>query len=136
MVGGILRDMQLIKKSVFEGIESTKECLFMMAFMLDNIQVRKDILNEDKYDYLFSVELVNELVKQGRTFRDAYREVGEQIRDDKYIPDKHLDHTHEGSMGNLMNEKIEVLMKSHLDYFESRFAHINNAIRKLIDNNK
>jgi argininosuccinate lyase len=132
---GYHRDMQLMKKSLFEGIESIKECLFMTAFMLDNIQVRRDILNENKYDYLFSVELVNKLVKQGKTFRDAYREVGKQIRDNKYSPERHLDHTHEGSIGNLMNEKIELSMKSHLDYFETKFALLDNAIKKLIQNN-
>jgi argininosuccinate lyase len=132
---GYHRDMQLMKKSLFEGIESTKECLFMTAFMLDNIRVRENILDDEKYDYLFSVELVNKLVKQGKTFRDAYREVGEKIKTDKYIPERHLDHTHEGSMGNLMNEKIEALMESHLDYFKSKFTHLNNAIEKLIENN-
>jgi len=132
---GYHRDSQLLKERLFNGIESMKECLSMTAFMLDKIRVNEKILEDDKYSYLFSVERVNELVMQGKTFRDAYREVGEKIRKGEFIPDKRLPHTHEGSMGNLMNERIEEQMESHLNYFKSKYAHINRSIKNLLEDN-
>jgi argininosuccinate lyase len=132
---GYHRDMQLLKESLFSGIESLKDCLFMTRFMLDKIEVRENILEDEKYDYLFSVELVNELVRKGKPFRDAYNEVGEKIRDGSYIPDRKIDHSHEGSMGNLMNDRIEERMESYLNFFKKKFVHQNSSIKNLIENN-
>jgi argininosuccinate lyase len=129
---GYHRDLQLLKESLFDGIESMKECLYMTHFMLGKIEVRKDILEDEMYDYIFSVELVNDLVRKGRSFRDAYREVGEKIMDGSYEPKKELDHTHEGSMGNLMNHEIEKGMHHQLDFFRLKYEYIENALKKLI----
>ena len=129
---GYHRDMQLLKESLFEGIESMKECLFMTHFMLGKIEVRQNILDDEKYDYIFSVELVNELVRAGKSFRDAYREVGKRIAEGDYVPQKELDHTHAGSLGNLKNDEIESLMNQHLNFFKLKYAHIGSVMKNLI----
>ena len=129
---GYHRDLQLLKESLFDGIESMKECLFMTRFMLDKIEVRQNILDDEKYDYIFSVELVNELVQKGITFRDAYREVGKRIAEGNYVPQKELDHTHAGSLGNLKNDEIEALMDQHLNFFKLKYARIESAMKNLI----
>ena len=90
-----------------------------MILMLSNIQVHEDILHDKKYQYLFSVEAVNELVKQGVPFRDAYKQIGNQIEkgEFKFDSSQPLHHTHEGSIGNLMNEKIREMMDAVLNKF-------------------
>ncbi len=107
LTSGYHRDFQLLKGSLMEAVDQVKENLHIFDFMLQNIQVNKDIL-EDKeiYKYLYSVESVNKLVKEGVSFREAYKIVGEQIMGGKYHPEKALRHTHEGSIGNLCNDKI------------------------------
>jgi argininosuccinate lyase len=132
---GYHRDMQLLKENLFEGIESIKECLYMTGFMLEKIEVNKSILEDERYQYMFSVELVNELVSQGKSFRDAYREVGNMIEKGKYKPNKRLHHTHEGSLGNLMNDKIEEMMQEHIKYFRLKYAYIDSSIKNLVANN-
>lgn len=129
---GYHRDLQLLKESLFDGIESMKECLFMARFMLDKIEVRQNILDDEKYDYIFSVELVNELVQKGKSFRDAYREVGKRIAEGNYVPQKELDHTHAGSLGNLKNDEIEALMDQHLNFFKLKYARIESTMKNLI----
>ena len=105
---GYHRDMQLTKEILFPAIEELRSCIEMMKLMLSNISVNPDILNDPKYQYLFSVEKVNELVNQGIPFRDAYKQVGESIEAGNFKFDigKGLHHTHEGSIGNLCNEEI------------------------------
>jgi len=105
---GYHRDMQLTKEILFPAIEELKSCISMMHLMLSNIHIRENILEDPKYQYLFSVEKVNELVNQGIPFRDAYKQVGESIEAGNFHFDTKagLHHTHEGSIGNLCNEEI------------------------------
>jgi argininosuccinate lyase len=106
---GYHRDLQLTKEILFPAIEELKACLQLMGVMLSQIQVKEDLLSDEKYKYLFSVEAVNELVNKGVPFRQAYQEVGNQIEKDAFHFDykKGLTHTHEGSIGNLCNEAIQ-----------------------------
>ena len=110
---GYHRDLQLTKEILFPAISEIKSCFQLAVLMLANIEVKDDILKDEKYRYLFSVEAVNELVNQGLPFRDAYREVGNQIEKGNFHYDlsKGLKHTHEGSIGNLSNDGIRKLMR-------------------------
>jgi argininosuccinate lyase len=103
---GYHRDLQLTKECLFPAMMSLKDCIDMASFMLTHIEVKKDILTDEKYKYLFTVEAVNELALQGMPFRDAYKKVGQDVANDKFIPNNNLQHTHEGSMGNLCNKQI------------------------------
>ena len=109
---GYHRDMQLTKEILFPAIEELRSCLQMMILMIGALEVRKDILTDEKYKYLFSVEAVNALVNEGMPFREAYRKVGEDIEKGvfRYDPSQPLQHTHEGSIGNLCNEQIAAEM--------------------------
>jgi argininosuccinate lyase len=116
---GYHRDLQLTKEILFPAIEDGKACLQMMRLMLTNIQVKDGILEDEKYKYLFSVEAVNELVNKGVSFRDAYRQVGNDIDKGAFHFDhrQQLHHTHIGSIGNLANDKIMVEMEKVLSKF-------------------
>jgi argininosuccinate lyase len=104
---GYHRDMQLTKEILFPAIEDLKACLQMTRLMLENLTVRDEILNDDKYKYLFTVEAMNDLVNQGLSYRDAYRRVGNAVDDGSFSFDyRQLSHTHEGSIGNLSLNKI------------------------------
>jgi argininosuccinate lyase len=103
---GYHRDFQLTKSCLFPAIDELKLCLTMMNHMLQHIAVKADLLSSKKYDTLFSVEAVNQLVMQGESFREAYRTIGKSIEEDNFIAEKELNHTHEGSMGNLCLDKI------------------------------
>lgn len=111
---GYHRDLQLTKEILFPAIEELKTCLQMMMLMLSNIEVKENILFDEKYKYLFSVEAVNELVNKGIPFREAYQQVGKQIENDEFSfhSSKRLHHTHEGSIGNLCND--EIVKQMHL----------------------
>lgn len=115
---GYHRDMQLTKEILFPAIEQLKACLSMMQLMLKSMSVRSNVLQEEKYKYIFSVEAVNELVNKGVPFRDAYAQVGNSIDAGKFSFDatKQLHHTHEGSIGNLCNDKIREEMKRIADF--------------------
>ena len=119
---GYHRDLQLTKEILFPAIEELKSCLELCYVMLSNIEVRNGILQDEKYKYLFSVEAVNELVNQGVSFREAYKQVGEQIESGSFgfDPGKGLHHTHEGSIGNLCTQEIVGLMKNTLSRFLSK----------------
>jgi argininosuccinate lyase len=130
---GYHRDMQLLKENLFAGISSLKDCLFMTEFMLTEIKIKYDIIKDDKYKFLFSVEKVNELVLEGMSFRDAYLKVGEMIENGTYQPDYDIQHTHEGSIGNLCNEKIIDKMNLLIDFFKNEFLNIHNSLDQLID---
>ncbi|MFT3826832.1 MAG: argininosuccinate lyase [Chitinophagaceae bacterium] len=110
---GYHRDLQLTKEILFPAIEELKACLQLTQLMLSNISIKDGILDDEKYKYLFSVEAVNELVNKGIPFREAYKEVGNQIENGTFQFDykKQLHHTHEGSIGNLCNEMIVEAMK-------------------------
>jgi argininosuccinate lyase len=116
---GYHRDLQLTKEILFPAIEELKACLQLLQLMLSNISVHEKILDDPKYTYLFSVEAVNELVNKGIPFRDAYKEVGNQIENGSFHFDsKKLHHTHEGSIGNLNNDKIVDEMQKVLKKFQ------------------
>jgi argininosuccinate lyase len=116
---GYHRDLQLTKEVLFPAFETLKSCIGMAHLMLSNISFRNDILKEEKYRYLFSVEAVNELVNKGIPFREAYKQVGEQIERGEFNFDfsKGLKHTHEGSIGNLYNNEITAEMQKVLQKF-------------------
>jgi argininosuccinate lyase len=103
---GYHRDMQLTKEILFPAIKDLKDCLEMFDYMIQHIQIKKDILKDEKYNYLFSVEAVNAEVLSGVPFREAYQKVGKAIESGSFEPSFKLNHTHEGSMGNLCNDKI------------------------------
>lgn len=109
---GYHRDMQLTKESLFPAIKELKNCLEITQFMLQYISIKADILNDEKYLHLFSVEAVNAEVLAGVPFREAYKKVGTAIEKGEFAPDTALNHTHEGSMGNLCNDKIVLLMQA------------------------
>src|SRR6202012_4131137 len=122
---GYHRELQLLKELLFPAFTELKDCLHMAAFMLENITVKTDILNDPKYAYLFSVEEVNLLTLSGTPFRDAYKQVGAAIERGEFNPDKKVHHTHEGSIGNLGNEQISAMMNKVLSSFN--FAKVENA---------
>jgi argininosuccinate lyase len=111
---GYHREMQLAKGTIIEAVEDLKSCLEMFAFSLKEIQVRENILEDPKYQYIFSVDTLNQWVKAGMPFRDAYKKMGELIAKGEYSPEKKLDHTHIGSLGNLALEEIQKKMKAAL----------------------
>lgn len=105
---GYHRDVQLTKEILFPAIDSLKACLEILSYTLPNIQVKDGILEDKKYKYLFSVEKINEEVKNGSSFRDAYIKVGQEIENNEFdFEPGNLDHTHQGSIGNLCLDKIE-----------------------------
>jgi argininosuccinate lyase len=108
---GYHRDMQLTKESLFPAIAELKSCLQMTEFMLQHIKVKDDILKDEKYKDLFSVEVVNKEVLSGTPFREAYKKVGNTIEKGNFKPSTKVDHTHEGSIGNLCNDSIKKEMK-------------------------
>jgi argininosuccinate lyase len=114
---GYHRDLQLTKEIMIPAFEEIQSCLDVSHFMLENIRIKENILFDEKYAYLFSVERVNELVLQGVPFRDAYMQVGKEIASGTYQPSAHLHHTHEGSIGNLCNELIREQMKQVMEAF-------------------
>lgn len=116
---GYHRDLQLTKEILFPAIEELKGCLQLMQLMLQNIRVKDQLLTDEKYKYLFSVEAVNELVNKGVPFREAYQQVGNAINNGSFEFDlQQLHHTHEGSIGNLCNEEITTEMNKVLALFQ------------------
>ncbi|MBR4848721.1 MAG: argininosuccinate lyase [Bacteroidaceae bacterium] len=107
---GYFRDLQIIKELFLPAFESIKECLSMATYIIERIEVNKEILNDSRYDAMFSVEEVNRLATEGMPFRDAYKKVGLDIEAGTFVPDKDVHHTHEGSIGNLCNEQIRKVM--------------------------
>ena len=108
---GYHRELQLTKEILFPAVEELKSCLHITRFMLQHIEVKKNLLDDEKFRYLFSVERVNELTLQGLPFRDAYKMVGAEIADNTFTAPEQLHHTHEGSIGNLSTDKIRNAMK-------------------------
>lgn len=128
---GYHRDLQLLKEHLFPAFKTLNDCINMAALMLSNIEVKKDILADEKYKYLFSVEEVNKLVNNGMPFRNAYKKVGLDIEEGKFEYSTTVQHVHEGSIGNLMNDKIAANMQKAVDNFH--FENYHTAIQKLID---
>ena len=109
---GYFRDLQIIKELFLPAFGEIKDCLNMATYIIKRIEVNKEILNDSRYDAMFSVEEVNRLATEGMPFRDAYKKVGLDIEAGTFTPDKNIRHTHEGSIGNLCNEQIAELMES------------------------
>jgi argininosuccinate lyase len=116
---GYHRDLQLTKEVLFPAFNELRSCLLMTGMMISNISINENILNDEKYRYLFSVEAVNELVNKGIPFREAYKTIGDQIEKGEFRYDfsKGLNHTHEGSIGNLKNDEIVDEMNKALKKF-------------------
>lgn len=114
---GYHRDLQLLKDITFPAFQKLKECIRMADFMLQHIIVNEKAVDDSRYDYMFTVEDVNRLTLQGMPFREAYKTIGMQVQKGTYRPNKQINHTHEGSMGNLCNDKIAEKMKKVLERF-------------------
>ncbi len=115
LTSGYHRDFQLLKELLFPAIKEMKSCLKIASYSVSKIEPVKDILDDPKYKLIFSVEAVNELVVKGIPFREAYQQVAKQIEDGSFVPPKELNHTHEGSIGNLMLEEIQERMERVLN---------------------
>ncbi len=128
---GYQRDLQLLKEMYLPAFEDTANCLDIMGLMLENIKISKDIIDDEKYKYLFTVDEINHKVRQGVPFRDAYKEIAQQIEDHTYQPEKSLQHTLEGSIGNLCNNNIEAKWDKIMKQFD--FDSIEKAMEKLVE---
>jgi argininosuccinate lyase len=128
---GYHRDLQLLKEHLFPAFKTLQDCLAMAQLMFESIHVKETILLDEKYKYAFSVEEVNKLVVKGVPFRDAYKQVGIAIENGNFQYSTSLNHTHEGSMGNLCNDKIEKMMQEVLAGFN--FAVASNAVAALLN---
>ncbi len=115
---GYNRDLQLLKEILFPALADMHEILEMANYMLENVSVKDDILNDSKYDYLFSVEVVNNMVLSGTPFREAYKQIGLDIEAGNFNPQKEINHTHEGSIGNLCTREIAILMDEVVSEFK------------------
>jgi argininosuccinate lyase len=128
---GYHREMQLLKEIIMPAFNEIENCLKMSIDLVGNIKVAKDILENSKYDLLFSVERVNELVIAGVPFREAYQQVGKDIEKGNYTRPLALKHTHEGSIGDLRNEEIKIMMQNIVSKFE--FEKTDKALQSLLE---
>ncbi|CAL1516927.1 argininosuccinate lyase [Chitinophaga sp. MM2321] len=128
---GYHRDLQLLKENLFPAFQTLKDCINMSCLMLENIRIKENILADEKYQYLFSVEVVNNLVLQGTPFREAYKQVGMDIEKGTFAPGKEVTHTHAGSIGNLCTAQIAKQMDAVLKGFS--FEAVDKALEKLLN---
>ena len=127
---GYFRDLQLIKENFLPAFDSLIDILVMVTRMVSEVTVNKDILADPRYRLMFSVEEVNRLTREGMPFRDAYKKVGLDIEKGEFEPDYNLEHTHEGSIGNLCNDKIAELYDGILKSFD--FEKFHTAFAQLL----
>ncbi len=127
---GYFRDLQIIKEVFLPAFEELRDCLHMTAYIINKIKVNEHILDDPRYDLMFSVEEVNRLASEGMPFRDAYKKVGLDIEAGQFTPQKSVNHTHEGSIGNLCNDRIQALM-DHI-WSEFNFQRITDAESSLL----
>jgi argininosuccinate lyase len=127
---GYHRDLQLLKEHLFPAFATLRSCIDMAGLMLGQMQVKKDILADGKYKYLFSVEEVNKLVLQGMPFRDAYKQTGMAIEQGTFKYSTDIHHTHEGSIGNLCHPQIRGMMQNTVQSFN--FSEVNRALEQLL----
>ncbi|MFZ4263358.1 argininosuccinate lyase [Sphingobacterium sp. HJSM2_6] len=127
---GYHRDLQLLKENLFPAFDSLNDCLAISKYMLENISIKDHILDDPKYDYLFSVEVVNNEVLKGVPFREAYKQIGLDIEEGTFKPAKEVNHTHEGSIGNLNNKEIAQLFEAVKSSFN--FDKVDQAIERLV----
>ena len=113
---GYHRDLQVLKESFIKGFSTLKDCMDILIAMVDNLEVNRELIEQNKYDLLFTVEEVNRLVLEGVPFRDAYKQVGDRVNSGAYRPDRTIKHTHVGSLGNLANKRIQ-------EAFEKEYAN-------------
>jgi argininosuccinate lyase len=127
---GYHRDYQLLKSQLFPAFVTINNCIKMSITMLKNITIKANILKQDKYQYLFSVETVNELVLQGIPFRDAYKKIAIDIENNNFNPTRNINHTHEGSIGNLCTTAIKKMMEDIIQTFP--FDIVNKRLNSLL----
>ncbi len=127
---GYFRDLQIIKEVFLPAFDELMDCLQMTAYIINKIQVNDHILDDPRYDPMFSVEEVNRLAAEGMPFRDAYKKVGLDIEAGKFVPNKAIHHTHEGSIGNLCNDRITELMQQVISGFN--FQRVIEAENNLL----
>lgn len=127
---GYFRDLQIIKEVFLPAFGELNDCLQMTAYIINKMEVNGNILDNPMYDPIFSVEEVNRLAAAGMPFRDAYKKVGLEIEAGTFVPDKNIHHTHEGSIGNLQNDKIQQLMETTLSEFH--FERVEEAEKALL----
>ena len=127
---GYFRDLQLVKEVFLPAFQELLDCISITVFALDGLKVNTNLLDDNRYQYVFSVEEVNKLVQQGVPFREAYKEIGKQINDGSYKPAREVNHTHEGSLGNLCLEQISERMQLIIRSFE--FHRIEKAYAELL----
>ena len=128
---GYFRDLQIIKEVFLPVFDELKDCLDMTTYIIERIEINRHILDDSRYDNMFSVEEVNRLTLEGMPFRDAYKKIGLDIAAGQFVPNKEVHHVHEGSIGNLCNESICLLMQQVVDGFN--FHAMEEAERKLIE---
>jgi argininosuccinate lyase len=131
LMSGYHRDLQIIKENFIPAIFEIKDCLQMLSHALKNIKVRDNILKEEKYSNIFSVEEINRLVMQGMPFREAYDKVAAVIESGQFKKPIEMSYTHEGSIGNLCNKQIKVAMNKVLSSFD--FDKADHALDKLLE---
>lgn len=127
---GYHRDLQLLKEHLFPAFKTIKDCIEMAGLMISKIDVKENILADEKYKYLFSVEEVNKLVNKGIPFRDAYKKIGLDIEAEKFTYDTSINHSHEGSIGNLCTDEIKKQMQKVINSFP--FTSVHQAITSLL----
>ena len=127
---GYFRDLQIIKEVFLPAFDELKDCLRMASYIIERMDVNPDILSNPIYDNMFSVEEVNRLAAAGMPFRDAYRKVGLDIEAHQFTPDKNIHHTHEGSIGNLCNDRISEMMDGIIGEFT--FDRMDQAVKNLL----
>lgn len=127
---GYHRDLQLLKENLFPAFESLNDCLKMTTLMLQNIKIKENILNDKKYDYIFSVEVVNNAVLEGVPFREAYKNIGLAIESGNFVPSKEINHSHEGSIGNLCNAEISLAFSNVKKQF--KFEKVHEVLETLL----
>jgi argininosuccinate lyase len=127
---GYHRDLQLIKEHIIPAFQNLQSCLEMAGLMISNVVVKKDLLKNEQYQYLFSVDEVNKLVLQGVPFRDAYKQIGNDIDKGKFTYSPSPSHTHEGSIGNLQHQQVILMMDKVMSRFN--FTKVEDALKQLL----
>ena len=130
MPSGYFRDLQMLKESFLPSFETLIDCLDITILSVKNLTINEKILEDEKYKYIFSVEEVNKKVLEGKAFRDAYQEVGKDIANNTFHPDKNIQHKHEGSIGNLCNQEIKNKYYSALQQFP--FKQVEEKLNELL----
>src|SRR5258708_26538723 len=131
LASGYHRHFKLLKEHLIPSFENLRNCICMRTLMIKNIEIKKDILDDEKYKYLFSVEEMNKLVLQGMPLRDAYKKIGIDIENNNFQYNLQINHTHEGSIGNLENNAINEMMNKVISRFN--FNKVNQALQKLLE---